>query len=97
MKEKQILTDNLASNGLEINKEEIDGAEVIIIGSDNNTTFKLNAIQIDMTAQDDYYVPANGKLSEAISAAGEDKEVFLSALEIYRWTKKHAQKPERTQ
>lgn len=78
MKEKQILTDNLASNGLEINKEEIDGAEVIIIGSDNNTTFKLNAIQIDMTAQDDYYVPANGKLSEAISAAGEDKEVLFT-------------------
>ncbi len=58
--------------------EDVDGASVIIIGTDNNATFKINSIQIDMLAQDDYFVPPGSKLSDIIAAVGDEKEVLFT-------------------
>jgi hypothetical protein len=52
------------SNELKVDDETIDGATVDIQGSDDSSTFKIDKININMTADDNYYVPAGGKLSE---------------------------------
>ncbi|MDP6585040.1 MAG: hypothetical protein QF535_10305 [Anaerolineales bacterium] len=52
------------SNELKVDDETIDGATVDVQGSDDGSTFKIDKISINMTADDDYYVPAGGKLSE---------------------------------
>ncbi len=58
--------------------EDVDGSAVIIIGTDNNSTFKINSIQVDMLADDDYFVPAGSKLSDIIAANGDEKEVLFT-------------------
>ncbi|MBN4049152.1 hypothetical protein JYT91_00895 [archaeon AH-315-M20] len=58
------LGDITSSNELKVDDETIDGADVTIEGSDNNVTFKIDKIGVNMTADDDYYVPPGGKLSE---------------------------------
>ncbi len=72
------IVDNASDSSLKVGTETINGADVIITGSDDNTTFTLNTISVNMTSQDDYYVPANGKLSDVISVRGDDKEVLFS-------------------
>ena len=62
---------------LKIGSEDIDGTLVTITGSDNNVTFTVNTIEVNMTADDDYFVGAGEKLSEVIAAAGEEKEVLM--------------------
>ena len=52
------------SNEVKVDDETIDGATVDFQGSDDGTTFKIDKISINMTADDDYYVPAGEKLSE---------------------------------
>ena len=59
-----LITDTGSSNELKVDDETIDGAEVIIEATDDNTTFKIDKVTINMTADDDYFVPAGGKLSE---------------------------------
>lgn len=54
----------VSSNALKIDDETIDDAFVAIEGTDDDSTFKLTRIHINMTADDDFYVPAGGKLSE---------------------------------
>jgi len=54
-----------SSNELKIDDETIDGADVAIEATDDNSTFKLDKIKVNMTADDDYWVPAGGKLSES--------------------------------
>jgi len=56
--------DKVHSNNLKIGDNTIDDAYVVIEGSNDNTTFKIDRITINMTADDDFYVPAGGKLSE---------------------------------
>lgn len=53
-----------SSNTLKIDDETIDDAYVVIEGSDDNTTFKIDRIHVNMTADDDFYIPPGGKLSE---------------------------------
>lgn len=70
---------NSASDtALKVGTETISGADVIIEGTDDNTTFTLTKITVNMTAQDDYYVPAGGKLSEAVVAQGDDRELVFT-------------------
>ena len=64
------LTDVASTNALKVDDNTIDDAYVIIEGSDNNITFKINRIHVNMTADDNFYVPANGKLSDTIKNAG---------------------------
>ncbi|MBR9683536.1 hypothetical protein GOV03_03270 [Candidatus Woesearchaeota archaeon] len=81
---KVVLRDNDITNSepdsgtLQVGGETISGAEVIITGADDNTTFQLSSIIVNMTAEDDYFVPAGGKLSDAIASAGDDKELMFT-------------------
>ncbi len=77
------ITNSESDNELKVDGETIDGAEVIITGTDDSTTFSLSTIAVNMVAQDDYYVSAGGKLSEEIAAAGDDEEIlFLNRWDI---------------
>jgi hypothetical protein len=58
------INDTASSNELKVDDETIDGANVWIEGSDDSSTFKIDKIVVNMSADDDYYVPAGGKLSE---------------------------------
>jgi len=58
------VSDGSGGKELKVDDETIDGAVVEIQGTDDNTTFKIDKIIINMTADDDYYVPVGGKLSE---------------------------------
>ncbi|MBI2655952.1 hypothetical protein HYX06_06035 [Candidatus Woesearchaeota archaeon] len=64
------ITDVQSSNALKVDDNSIADAFVIIEGSDTNSTFKITRIHVNMTADDNFFVPANGKLSEAIKTAG---------------------------
>ena len=70
------ISDSLSSNELTSGSDTVSGASVFIQGTDDDTTFRLTTIAVNMTAQDDYYVAANKKLSEAI-VAQDDKEALL--------------------
>jgi len=53
-----------STNFLIVNNNTIDNAHVIIEGTDNNNTFKINRIHVNMTAEDDFFIPAGKRLSE---------------------------------
>lgn len=72
-----LVTDGIHDHNLKIGSEDIDGAYVIITGSNDNTTFSLSTIEINMTADDNFYVGAGQKLSEVIAAAGSEEEVLM--------------------
>jgi hypothetical protein len=83
--EKMVLQDNDVTNDkgdtslkVKVGTEDIDGTQVIIRGIDDNSQFKLNAIEVNMTADDDYFVGSGEKLSDVITAAGEDKDVLFT-------------------
>ncbi len=57
------ITDTVSSNELKVDDETIDGSNAWVEGSDDSSTFKIDKIVVNMTADDDYYVPAGGKLS----------------------------------
>jgi len=72
------ITNSNTDNALKVGAETISGAEVVIEGTDDNTTFTISKIRLNMTAQDDYFVPAGGKLSEAVIEQGDDKELIFT-------------------
>ena len=43
---------------MKVDDETIDNANVWVEGSDDNTNFKIDRIVVNMTADDDYYIPA---------------------------------------
>jgi hypothetical protein len=59
------VTDTATSKELKVDDETIDGADVTIEATDDNTSLKIDKIIINMTADDDYFVAAGGKLSGA--------------------------------
>src|SRR3989338_6986899 len=66
--QKLELTDTnvTSANGgaaIEVDDESIDGTVLNIEGTDDDTTFSIDKIRVNMTADDDYYIPAGGKLS----------------------------------
>jgi len=63
---KDTLISNVDQDGgsLKIGDNTINGGSVIIEATNDNATFKINRIHVNMTADDDFYVPAGGKLSE---------------------------------
>lgn len=63
---------------VKVASEDIDGTTVYIVGTDDNSTFTISTIEVNMTAEDDFYVPAGGKLSETIAATGEEDEVLFT-------------------
>lgn len=82
LKDLDIETSTAASDTeLKVGDETIDGAAVFMEGTDDNTTFKLDKIIVNMTADDDYYVPAGEKLSEN-SDLSEPELVFTNNWDI---------------
>src|SRR3989344_2578076 len=81
------------SNSLKVDDETIDDASVIIEGTDDDSTFKISKIHINMTADDNYFVAAGKKLSDAIKEEGgtgaEPQVLFTENWDIeYRGLKK---------
>ncbi|MBI2101882.1 hypothetical protein HYT53_04705 [Candidatus Woesearchaeota archaeon] len=62
--------DVASSNSLKVDDDTIDDALVTIEGTDDSSVFKINRIHINMTADDNFFVPAGGKLSDAIKLEG---------------------------
>src|SRR3989344_2275063 len=60
-----------------IGSEDIDGSSVFITGTDDNTTFTISTIEVNMTADDDFFVGMGEKLSDVIANTGEEKEVLM--------------------
>jgi len=58
------ITDTASSHEYKVDDETIDGGDAWIEGSDDGTTFKMDRLVVNMTADDDIYIPAGGKLSE---------------------------------
>ncbi|MEK6984120.1 MAG: hypothetical protein AABX33_06100 [Nanoarchaeota archaeon] len=87
------ITDVDSTTDLKVDDNTIDDAKVIIEGTDDNSVFKITRIHVNMTADDDFYVPANGKLSEVIKAEGgtsaEPEVLFTQNWDIeYKGLKK---------
>ncbi len=77
------VTTPTSTNRLRVGSTDIDGANVIITGTNDNTTFTVSTIDLNITADGDYYVAANGKLSEAITASGDNnKNLFNGGIDI---------------
>jgi len=72
------ISDSLSDTELKIDGETIDGANVIITGTDDGSSVSLSAITINIEAQDDYYLPAGSKLSSVIESADDDHEVLFT-------------------
>ncbi len=70
--------DTISSRNLKVDDDTINGAAVIIQGSDDNSTFKINRISVAMSADDDYFVGVGDSLSQVISEAGGRPEVLFT-------------------
>ncbi|MDO8656554.1 MAG: hypothetical protein Q7K45_04910 [Nanoarchaeota archaeon] len=69
--------DTSSSNALRVGSEDIEGANVIIEATDDNTTFSVSRIRLNITTQDEYFVGAGEKLSDVLVAAGDEKEMLF--------------------
>jgi len=54
-----------STNNLKVDDTTITADPVIIEGTDDNSTFKINRITVNMTDDDTYYIPAGGLLSQS--------------------------------
>ncbi|MFC1801001.1 hypothetical protein ACFLZB_00870 [Nanoarchaeota archaeon] len=79
------ITDTVSSNEVQVNEETIDGADVIIKGtvldtatSTDDGELRIEFIDVNMTAQDDYWVAAGGKLSDAIDDNGDEMGILFT-------------------
>lgn len=63
---------------INVNDESIHGADATIIGGISNNVFQLREIIVNMTAQDDYYVPSGRNLSYSIHSMGDDRELLFT-------------------
>ena len=66
------------SQKVKVGSEGIDGTSVIITGTDDDSTFTISTIEVNMSADDDFFVGAGEKLSDVILATGEEKEVLMN-------------------
>jgi hypothetical protein len=72
------VADTSSSNSLEVGSEKIDDAAVIITGFVDNSIFNINTIQIDITADDDYFVEEGHSLTEYM----DEPQAFLGSWDI---------------
>ncbi len=80
LRDNDVETAGSGSQAVKIGSEDIEGTKVKITGTDNNATFAISTIEINMTAEDDYFVPAGKKLSDIIVSTGDEKEILLGGL-----------------
>ncbi|MBS3133237.1 S-layer protein [Candidatus Woesearchaeota archaeon] len=78
LKDTDVNAAGAGSQTLEVGSEKIDDTKVTITGTDDNTTFKIDTIELNITADDDIYIPAGGKLSGQL----EEPQVLLNAWDI---------------
>ena len=72
-----------STHRMRVGSTDVDGANVIISGTDNNATFTISTIELNMTAEDDYFVASGKKLSETIKASDENEDaLFAGALDM---------------
>ncbi len=85
----ELRDDNIAavtgSYNLKIGSDDIDGTQVKITGTDNNVTASISTIEINMTAQSDYFVGAGHKLSEAMEATGDKADMLAGQAFDYEY------------
>jgi len=72
------ITNTVSDNELVVSGKTIDGADVIITGTDDTTVSALSTIIISMTAQNDYYLGVNDKLSSVIESSGDDPRILFT-------------------
>ncbi len=72
------VTNSATSSSLEIGNEDIDDVTVLITGSQDNSTFSLDKIELDIEADDDYFVVAGHKLTEYMA----EPQAFLGSWDI---------------
>jgi len=72
--------DQISSDNLEVNGEPIDGTEIIITGAVYGGFFTIATIEVNMTAEDDYWVGIGEKLSDVIESQGEEEKVLMNGL-----------------
>jgi len=72
------ITDTISSNALVLGSDTVSGADVVMEGTDDSTTFSLSRISVNITADSDYFVPAAGKLSDTIALEDDDKEMLFT-------------------
>ncbi len=65
------------NSNMKINGETVD-AKVQITMSESSGDISISEISINMTADDDIYVPVGGKLSETIATDGDEPEVLVT-------------------
>ncbi len=78
LEDRDVSTAPSGEQKLKVGSEDIDGTLVTITGSDDNTTFTISTIEVNMTADDDYFVAADEKLSDVVAASGEEEEVLMN-------------------
>lgn len=71
---------------LEFSTETITGTKVTITGTNATNSYNLSTIQINITATEDEYVPAGGKLSKQL----RKPQALLNSLDIEYAGLKHA-------
>ena len=61
----------------EVNADSISGSDVIISSTESGGDIVITEIEINMTAQDDYLVPVDGKLSDEIELEGDERGILF--------------------
>lgn len=73
------ITDQLPGTyTLTVNNENIDGADVMIIGSDSGQRISLRRISMKMTMQDDVFIGEGDKLSRLIVQGGDEVDLIFT-------------------
>lgn len=78
--------DSGSSHLMQVGSEDIDGAHVYIEGTDNNVTFALSTINLNMTADSSFFVASGGTLRETIDATGDEEEVLMDGALDLKYT-----------
>lgn len=70
-----------SSKKLRVNDDSITEVPVIIEGTDDNSTFKIEKIKMDIRAGHDYWIPAGATLSQVMAEEG-DSDIVPAMLEL---------------
>ncbi len=73
-----VINDANSQKSLSVNGDTISDVDVIIVGSDDATTSKIDNIIINITADDDFYIGAGEKLTDVMVAAGSEVEALFT-------------------
>jgi len=78
LQDDDISTLGTGEKKLRVGSDDVDGTKVFITGTDDNVTFTISTIEVNMTADDDFFVGSGEKLSDVITAAGEENGVLMA-------------------